>query len=253
MVAGELTKGTKMAHWSSKVKVEFSTIADRLHILTSTEPRKGGGASHKHTYFLECDTGNLLFHGPGRPGFFKEHREFFDEHGGIALQVMPHGDDASPACLFVEETWGAPIFVSRWDVAQVQKRTKQPFEGGFENGAKPASEVDSFHLPGHTAGFHCFRWEGNSEKYLFASHLIVPTTRRQRWKFALTPILKEVGLKSLKELRSIDVDFLLPNRSGTFDASIQSARAYTPPIPFGPDVRSRAIDEALASIEGSKS
>lgn len=158
-----------MAHWSNKVEVEFSTIAERLHILTSTEPRKGGGASHKHAYFLECDTGNLLFHGPGRPGFFKEHREFFDDHGGIALQVMPHGDDASPACLFVEQTWGAPIFVSRWDVAQVQKRTRQPFEGGFENGAKPASEVDSFHLPGHTAGFHCFRWEGNSEKYLCES------------------------------------------------------------------------------------
>ncbi len=67
--ARELTYGTRMAHWSNKARVEFSTIADRLHILTSTELRKGGGASHKHTYFLVCDTGNLLFHGPGRPSF----------------------------------------------------------------------------------------------------------------------------------------------------------------------------------------
>ena len=151
-----------MAHWKPKDEIEIEAIASDLYRITGSSALR-----RLHAYFLVGVRGNVLFHGPDRAPFYKDHASFFDEHGGIGLQALTHGGDASKACAYVAETWGAPVWVNRWELLQARAGTGIAIEKGFENDEPLARGVDGIHLPGHAVGmtgFRCRLEEGSLDR-----------------------------------------------------------------------------------------
>lgn len=230
-------------HWSSASQVDLVALeAGSLYMFRSTVVSDGGAYSDLYTYFLVRSRGNCLFHGPHPAAFYREQRGFFDAHGGIALQVCSHPGDVSESADLIEEIWGAPLYVNRWDARAVSESLGRTIEGFVEN-VGPGRDLTAIYTPGHSLGFHSFRWSGAQGSYLFASHLI--ERRASGWTFALHPILKDAGLRALERLHGIDVDFLLPLRTQGKDL----ARGPRAPLPFGKAVRDRAVDQATAEVQ----
>ena len=227
-----------MAHWQARSPIEIRTVAERLHVISATSATPKGHRSQRHAYFLVRDGGNLLFHGPDRVPFYREHRDFFDEHGGIARQVLTHAGDASRACAFVEKTWRAPIHVNQWELAEARQRSGSAIERGFPNDEPIGPDVEALHLPSHAVGFHCYRFELAGRRYLLCGHMMRQTPAG--WGAIVAPQLLEAGIRSFKSLRSLDVDILLPDRS---------QREPAPPLAFGPEERAACIQSTFQYLE----
>lgn len=229
-------------HWSAAARVERIPLEpERLFMFRSTVS-EARGYSDQYAYFLVRPGGNCLFHGPDPAAFYREQHRFFDAHGGIALQVCSHAGDVSESWALVQQIWAAPLYLNRWDARGASESLGTTIEGFVER-VGPGPDLAAIYSPGHTLGFHSFRWSGAQGSYLFASHMIEP--RARSWSFALHPILKDAGLRTLEQLRGIDVDFLLPLRTrGTGDPA-QGPRA---PLPFGKVVRDKAVDQATAEV-----
>jgi hypothetical protein len=231
-------------HWSPAASVDRVALEPgSLYMFRSTVAGATGGYSELYAYFLVRPAGNCLFHGPHPATFYREQRDFFDAHGGIALQVCSHTGDVSQSADLIEETWGAPLYINRWDARGVSEQLGRTVEGFVEN-VGPGPDLGAIYTPGHSLGFHSFRWSGAQGSYLFASHLIERRASGSRWIFALHPILKDAGLRALERLRGIDVDFLLPLRTQGRDL----ARGPRAPLPFGKLERETAVDQATAEV-----
>jgi hypothetical protein len=232
----------KPRHWTSAAKVDLVPLEpERLYMFRSTLA-DARGYTDSYAYFLTRPDGNCLFHGPDAAGFYEQQRGFFDAHGGIALQVCSHAGDVCDAWELIRDTWGAPLYLNRWDARGFSETRGTPLEGFVER-TGPGPDLAAIYTPGHTLGFHSFRWSGPRGSYLFASHLIEP--RARSWTFALHPLLRDAGLRSLETLRGLDVDFLLPLRTRAKGDPAQGPRA---PLPFGKAVRDKAVDQATAEV-----
>ena len=223
-----------MAHWTARAPIEIREIAPQLHAISASFVSPQGHHSHRHAYFLVRESGNLLFHGPDRAPFYKEFRAFFDDHGGIGKQVLTHAGDASPACAYVEKSWGAPVYVNQWELDEVRRRAHMPIDTGFANAHSMGKGLEALHMPGHAVGFTCFRYEIDGRKYLISGHIINQTSGG--WASHFHPLLLEAGIRSLEALRNLDVDYLLPDKT---------QREPFPPLPFGPEDRAEVVERAL--------
>jgi glyoxylase-like metal-dependent hydrolase (beta-lactamase superfamily II) len=224
-----------MAHWQARFPVEIRQLAECLYAISASNLSAKGHRSQLHSYFLVRSAGNLLFHGPDRVPLLKEHRSFFDRHGGIAQQVLTHGGDASRACRFVEQTWGAPVFVNRWELDEARARSGLAIPDGVPNDHPVGPDVEALHLPGHAVGFTAYRFALEGRRYLLFGHF----TREMSpgsWGTYVPPALLDSGVRSLERLRALDVDLLLCDRT-------LGDRA--PPLPFGPAERAAVVSSTL--------
>lgn len=224
-----------MPHWKPNQRVEIRELAPGLHRISATAGRHGG--RQIHSYFLEHPGGNVLFHGPDRVPFYKQHAGFFDERGGIGIQALTHHGDASKACAHVAKTWGAPLRVNRWDLDAARRASGLEIASGLENDAPLAPGVDGIHLPGHSVGFTAFRVAIEGRSYLVLGHAIRQLPAGS-WGAGVNRLLVESGLRSLRKLRDLDVDFALPDRT----------RDRPPPLLFGKDERGRILDQVEAYL-----
>ena len=224
-----------MPHWKARDEVEIREIARRLFRISATTSLIKGVPNQIHSYFLVGVRGNVLFHGPDRVPFYKEQADFFESHGGIGLQVLTHEGDASKACAYVEKTWGAPVYVNEWDLTGARRKSGLPIPEGFKNGASLVPRVRGIHLPGHTVGFTGYRFAIDGVSYLIAGHAI-----RQLpgggWGMAVHPLMVDAALGSLRTLRELDVDFLLPD---------VTRREPPPPLAFGRRERAEVTERVL--------
>ncbi len=224
-----------MAHWQARFPVEIRQLAECLYAISASNLTAKGHRSQLHSYFLVRSAGNLLFHGPDRVPLLKEHRSFFDRHGGIAQQVLTHGGDASRACRFVEQTWGAPVFVNRWELDEARARSGLAIPDGVPNDHPVGPDVEALHLPGHAVGFTAYRFALEGRRYLLFGHF----TREMSpgsWGTFVPPALLDSGVRSLERVRALDVDLLLCDRT-------LGDRA--PPLPFGPAERAAVVSSTL--------
>ena len=76
-------------------------------------------------------------------------------------------------------------------------------------------EVRLIHTPGHTAGASCFLAEISGRKCLFTGDLFLPSGKIG-WKGSIDFSLEEFG-KSLRKIREIDFDILLPGHGDILD------------------------------------
>src|SRR5262245_51675191 len=210
-----------MPRWKTEFPVAIHALVDNLFAITTTFEAGSQGIKHLHAYYLVLPDLRLLFHGPDRVDFYKQHDAFFSEHGGIDRQVLNHGADASPACTYVEKTYGAPIYIHEADVEHAIRKRKGPVAGSFSEGHSLTKGLDAIPLPGHTQGFTVFRWTTPDTRYLISGDIIHEDP--QGWTAFLNEGLHRIGAQSLQRLREIECDALLPN---------ETAGENTPPIRF---------------------
>jgi glyoxylase-like metal-dependent hydrolase (beta-lactamase superfamily II) len=229
----------KKLQWTDAAQVVVVQLESERLFMFRSAVANGRSFFHEYAYFLVRSGGNCLFNGPDAARFYHRHRAFFDAYGGIALQVCTHAGDYSDATVLLEELWGTRTVLSRWDTPQIAERAGRTLEGFAEN-AGLGPDIGAIHTPGHTLGFHCFRWSGSQGHYLFASHALLP--RARGWRFALHPLMRDAALRSLEKIRALDVDFLLPNAL--------RGNGTAPPVPhaFGKSERGQAVNQAIAEI-----
>src|SRR5262245_28990700 len=155
-------------HWTSEAAVELVPLEPgRLYMFRSSVASARGAYSELYAYFLTRPEGNCLFHGPDPAAFYHAQRAFFDAHGGIALQICSHGGDVPESSALIEEIWGAPLYLNRWDARGVSESLGRTIDGFVER-TGPGPDLAAIYSPGHTLGFHAFRWTGAQGSYLFA-------------------------------------------------------------------------------------
>ena len=102
--------GRKPMTWYPKWPIEIRPLATDLHLIMATNPdakpvRGIVNPGTLYSYFRKHRSGNVLFHGPDFKRFYKEHRAFVDDHGGIAHRVLTHGPEGSPNHTILTEFW----------------------------------------------------------------------------------------------------------------------------------------------------
>jgi glyoxylase-like metal-dependent hydrolase (beta-lactamase superfamily II) len=222
-----------MAKWKVSAGIEIREIVDGLHVISNPS----AGRKTRHSYLLVRESGNLLFHGPDQASFYKQYGDFFDEQGGIGLQVLTHAPEASPACAAVLSRWKADLYLHEWDLPEMVRKSGLSTEKIFSGRHMlPGGDVEAIPLPGHTLGFTGYRFEIDGGRFLVSGDMIVENIKG--WRAKVPKVLAELGAKSLETLRGIEVDFLIPNQSSD----------QGPPIPFGHDERERIVDEAADAL-----
>ena len=102
---------------------------------------------------------------------------------------------------------------------------------------RAAPGLEALPLPGHTAGFSVYRWQGREGLYLFGGDVIFRDG--QGWTAFFSHRPYAIGVESLRRLIQLDADFLLLN---------ESLDDATPPIQFGREARQAAVGEALERV-----
>jgi glyoxylase-like metal-dependent hydrolase (beta-lactamase superfamily II) len=226
-----------MPRWKSEFPVAITALEENLFAITTSWTAGSHGVKHLHAYYLVLPDMRLLFHGPDRVDFYKQHHAFFSEHGGIDRQVMNHGADASPACTYVEKTYGAPIYIHDDDVDHAIRKRKGPVSGSFSKSHSVTTGLEAIPLPGHTPGFTVFLWRAPGTRYLIAGDIIFEDP--QSWTAFLGEGLYQLGARSLQRLGEIECDVLLPN---------ETAGENTPPIRFGESERRAILQDVLRRV-----
>ena len=226
-----------MSDWPQG-KLEFVAITSCLTRISVTRESKKGASSPLHAYFLERPDGNVLFNGPDRVPFYREHAEFFEERGGIALQALTHAGDATKTCGFLQATFGAPVRIHEAELAAARFATGLDIEAGFKSDEPLVAGVHGIHLPGHAVGYTAFRFESEGATYLVCGHA-VKQTGTNGWAVGVAPPMIPSALRSLELLRELEVDFLLPDYTN---------RDPAPPVPFDRAARDEVADRVRAYI-----
>ena len=219
-----------MAKWAVR-DVAFREIEPTLLVISAPGTR----GIQRYAYLLKRRAGNILVHGPDDPKFYDAFADVIDQHGGVALQLLTHKDEAAAGSVRAWKTWQAPIKVHAFDEAPVRRKTENrvPLEC-FDREHRFAG-LQALWLPGHSVGFSCFRWHGANGVYLFSGDLVVPTQRGWRGSGDLNAYRY-----SLNRLRRMKFDYLLPN-GGRAD--------LPPPIALRGDTRSTVFADVLDDLE----
>jgi glyoxylase-like metal-dependent hydrolase (beta-lactamase superfamily II) len=219
-----------MPKWKGSEAFTFRELEPGLLSIEAS----GGVRQRRHSYLLRLPSGNVLIHGPDAPAFYVEHRPFLEEHGGVAWQLLTHHDEASRGSVAAWKAWSAPVRVHHLDAADVARKAPGVPIDQFSGSRASLGALEGIWLPGHSAGFTAFRWEGELGVYLFGGDLAIP--RGERWNAYGD---RDAYRRSLQMLVQLEVDFLLPNKS---------QESAPPPIPFGSAVREQAAEQINAAL-----
>jgi glyoxylase-like metal-dependent hydrolase (beta-lactamase superfamily II) len=199
---------------------------------------KGSKTSRDHySYFLVHSEGNLLFHPLKKSGLLKKQERLFAEHGGIKLQVLTHDAEASPSCEWINDRFGAAIYVHSSDFPRVTRKTRCPIAHAFSTGHQVVGGVDAIPLTGHTLGFTAYRVATPEVTFLITGDFLSPNA--DGWVARVRKPLTPIGVANLRTLKNISFDALLPN---------MSKGAGMPPSVLSTAERDRAIDGAISRL-----
>lgn len=217
--------------------MEIARITSDLFCLSESKP--GNGPRH-YSYFLKRDGGNLLFHPLKKTSELRKSAELFDGHGGIKLQILTHGAEASSTCEWIHQRYGAGLYFHHADKPHVLRKTKCPIATAFATGHQVDEGLEAVPLSGHTLGFTAYRLISPSGVFLFIGDFLVP--KEGVWIANVYKLLMPVGIANLNELKRIGFDYLLPNKS---------KGPGQPPFKMGPAERESTIDDAISRLAGS--
>ena len=193
-----------------------------------------GAEKRLHSYYLPELA--VLVDGPDRVAFYKQYAATFADRG-IDYHLLTHGADASPACTFVQKTYGAAPYVHSADAAHASRKASTRVEGTFDSPHEVLPGLDAIPLPGHTAGFTVYRWTSSSGTYLFSGDIVYRD--KIGWTAFLSEGLHQRGANSIATLLDLDCDALLPSETWSEPA---------PPVPFREHHRDAIVSQTLARI-----
>jgi len=199
---------------------------------------EGSKTARKHySYFLIHPQGNLLFHPLKRTTLLKKDETLFADHGGIKLQVLTHDAEASSSCEWINERFGAGIYVHSSDLPKLARKTRCPVAHAFSSGHQVVERLDAIPMTGHTLGFTAYRLVTPGTTFLFTGDFFSPVA--DRWVARVFKLLMPVGVANLGALKNISFDAVLPNVSKGPGA---------PAFVLSAAERDRAIDDAIAQL-----
>jgi glyoxylase-like metal-dependent hydrolase (beta-lactamase superfamily II) len=175
-------------------------------LYTSTpEPLGFGPSLEIRAFLLQRERGNLLVY---RSEMLKRDVEEVNALGGIWRQYLNHHHEASPACDWVAETFGAPLHVHEEDASEASKVCN--VDETFCERHKLDEDFEVIPIPGHTSGATAFLWDTGQHRVLFTGDTVFFV--RGRWRAAVLDGIsdREHYIESLELIRTLDFDLILP-------------------------------------------
>ncbi len=179
--------------------------------LWQTSPRVIDDMVATHAYLLIRPTGNLLLYGIGEGQ--DADLDAIEELGGVAVQVLSHRDETSPALNQVRDRFGSRLACSDLEVSSISVDAEPDLIVGPDCDDPALAGLEIFDTPGHTDGSISFRYESpHGKRYLFTGDTIVPSLGK--WA---TFVVDQYGgtfeamEQSLIKLRDMEPDVVLPS------------------------------------------
>ena len=124
---------------------------------STPEPLGFGPSLEIRAFLLQREGGNLLIY---RSASLEQDAEEVNGLGGISRQYLNHHHEASPACDWVAETFGAPLHVHEDDAGAASEICE--VGETFSERHMLGDDFEVVPIPGHTAGATAFLWDGGS-------------------------------------------------------------------------------------------
>ena len=160
-------------------------------------------------YLLTKPSGNLLIYNLGEDQ--EEDLEAIEGLGGVAVQVLSHRDEASPAVHRVRERFASRLAYHEADAHAIRDQAEADLSVAPGCDDPTLAEVEVLHTPGHTPGSVTLRYESpHGKTYLFTGDTIVPVSGG--WVTAVYDELESDAaalVESLERLREVDADLIV--------------------------------------------
>ena len=179
--------------------------------LWQTSPRAIDDSVTTHAYLLIRPTGNLLLYGIGEGQ--DADLDTMQELGGVAVHMLSHRDETSPALKQVRERFGSRLACSELEVSAIAADAEPDLIVGPGSDDPALAGLDILETPGHSDGSISFRYQSpHGKTYLFTGDTIVPS--QGKW---VTLVVEQYGgtfasmAESLVKLRDMEPDLVLPS------------------------------------------
>jgi glyoxylase-like metal-dependent hydrolase (beta-lactamase superfamily II) len=216
----------------------MNTVISGLYA-AEPEPLGFGPSLEIRAYLLQREGGNLLIY---RSAALEQDVETVNDLGGISRQYLNHHHEASPACDWVANTFGAPLHVHEDDAAATAEICN--VDATFSERHKLDEDFEVIPIPGHTGGATAFLWDSGQHRVLFTGDTIF--FGRSKWRAAVLDGVsdRERYIESLELIRTLDFDLLVPG----------IAPAGRPYYSFTEGAEAtQQIDEILERVRGGES
>jgi len=182
----------------------MDTVISGLYA-SEPEPLGFGPSLEIRAYLLQREQGNLLVY---RSAALEQEVETVGDLGGISRQYLNHHHEASPACDWVANTFGAPLHVHEEDAAAAAEICN--VDATFSERHKLDGDFEVIPVPGHTGGATAFLWDSGQYRVLFTGDTIF--FGRSKWRAAVLDGVsnRERYIESLESIRTLDFDLIVP-------------------------------------------
>lgn len=207
--------------------------------LWQTSRREVADGVCTRAYLLTKPSGNLLIYNLGEDQ--DDDLQEIEELGGVAVQVLSHRDEASPALGKVRDRFASRLAYHDADAHAIRDHGDADLSIAPGCGDPTLEELDIIHTPGHTPGSVTLRYESpHGKSYLFTGDTIVPVSGR--WVTAVYPEELDSDAAAL-------VESLTRLRDQSADLIVSSAYVgETGVIEMTPDVWSEAVDQRIERL-----
>jgi len=149
-------------------------------------------------FLLQREQGNLLIYSTN-----KITQDALEDKGGAVRHYMNHGHEAS----FYPNKIDTPTYIHQNDYESVKNKIE--VSATFSETARLGDDFEIIPTPGHTPGSTCYLWDNGAHRILFTGDMLY--LQYDRW---FAPLLGSSNrgpyLKSLRRIRELDFDVLLP-------------------------------------------
>jgi hypothetical protein len=182
----------------------MNTVISGLYA-AEPEPLGFGPSLGIRAYLLQREGGNLLLY---RSAALEQDVETVNGLGGISRQYLNHHHEASPACDWVANTFGAPLHVHEDDAAAAAEICS--VDATFSERHKLDEDFEVIPIPGHTGGATAFLWDSGQHRVLFTGDTIF--FGRSKWRAAVLDGVSDRDryIESLELMRTLDFDLVVP-------------------------------------------
>ena len=172
---------------------------------STPEPLGFGPSLEIRAFLLRREAGNLLVY---RSAALERDVETVNGLGGISRQYLNHHHEASPACNWVAEKFGAPLYIHEDDASEASEVCN--VDETFSERHKLGEDFEVIPIPGHTAGATAFLWDAGQHRVLFTGDTVF--FGRGGWRAAVLDGVsdREKYIRSLELIRTLDFDLLVP-------------------------------------------
>lgn len=186
------------------------------------------------TFLLRGADGNTLVYANGRTA---EEKGEIEALGGLRRHVLGHWHEAGMGAADTAAQLGAPVLCHEADRAKAEEDV--PIAETFGRRRALTADLEAIPIPGHTRGSAAYLWAGPEHRCLFTADSLLVGDNGW-YAVVLGESERDAYIKSLRTLRDLDFDLLVP-----WGAS----EGAEPVTPVDRDTARREIDAVVTRLE----